>query len=430
MGDLFDPPAEAQVVVGVSELIGQLREVLDGEFGELWVEGEIGSLHVSRPGHVYFDLKDEDGQLRCAMFRRAANGLAFELEDGMLVRARARLDLYAPRGTLQLIVEQLQPAGEGALRIAFERMKQRLLEEGLFAAEHKRALPEWPERIGLVTSLSGAAVHDLVRGLRRRRCLAELLVYDARVQGEQAWREIVRGLHLLDADERVSVIVLARGGGSLEDLWTFNREELVRAVFAARTPVVSAIGHEVDLVLTDLVADARAATPTAAAHLLVPDGEALARRVEELGRSLVLRQRQRISHHAQRLEALRRGLVHPARRLADLGRRLDGASERLAPAVRRGIERRRTALAAGALALRAGIARTRERGGSRLQALAGRLDALSPLGVLQRGYALARRAEDGAILRRVGDAPVGSEIDVRLAQGELRAAVTRHMEES
>ena len=169
------------------------------------------------------------------MFRRAAQGLGFEPEDGMLVRARVRLDLYAERGALQLIVEQLLPAGEGALRIAFVRMKQCLLDEGLFADVHKRALPEWPERIGLVTSLSGAALHDFVRGLRRRRCLAELLVYDARVQGEQAWREIVRGLELLDADERVSVIVLARGGGSLEDLWTFNREELVRAVFAAGT---------------------------------------------------------------------------------------------------------------------------------------------------------------------------------------------------
>jgi exodeoxyribonuclease VII large subunit len=403
---------------------------MDEQFGELWVEGEIGSLHRSSPGHVYFDLKDPDGQLRCALFRRSADRLRFDLAEGMLVRARARLDLYPERGTLQLIVEELAPAGEGALRQAFERMKQRLQDEGLFAAEHKQPLPALPARVGLVTSQQGAALHDFVRGLRRRNAGCSVLLYDARVQGENAWREVVRGLHLLDAQPSVDVIVLARGGGSLEDLWTFNREEVVRAIFALETPVVSAIGHEVDVVLTDLVADARAATPTAAAELVAPDGAVLVRQVDELFRRLVARQRASLAHERQRLEGLRRGLVHPAQRLAELSRRLGDARERLQLAARRDLLDRAATLRALQTALFGATRRLGERGLARLETLSARLDALSPLAVLGRGYALARRSADGVILRDPRDAPVGSDIDVRLAHGALRARVSGQTEES
>ncbi len=276
------PDGDGLPVLGVSELVELLRDTLRDAFGEVRVEGEIASLFRSRPGHLYFDLKDAGALVRAVMFRRDVTGLGFEPQDGMLVQARGRLDVYAERGGLQLILTELRPCGEGALRAAFEKLRAQLAAEGLFDAGHKRPLPFLPRRIGIVTSLAGAVIHDFLRALRRRFPASVVVLFDARVQGEGAWREIVRGLHLLDADPTVEVIVLARGGGSLEDLWNFNREELVRAVFEARTPVVSAIGHETDWVLTDLVADARAATPTAAAALVVPDAAQLLQRVDEL----------------------------------------------------------------------------------------------------------------------------------------------------
>jgi exodeoxyribonuclease VII large subunit len=421
--DLFEP-AEPTDVVGVSELIERLRDTLDQEFGEFWVAGEIGSLFASRPGHVYFDLKDEDGQMRCVVFRRAAQRLSFEPQDGLLVHARVHLDLYPQRGTLQLIVEELKPAGEGALRLAFERLKQSLAAEGLFASEHKQELPVWPRRVGLVTSLQGAAVHDFVRALRARGAGLEIVAVDTRVQGEGAWREVVQGMHRLDAEGAVDVIVVARGGGSLEDLWTFNREEVVRAAFALSTPLVSAIGHEVDVVLLDLVADVRAATPTAAAALVSPDAAGLREQLSGLELRLVRLQRQRLAHEAQRLTALRRGLVHPAQRLAELQRRLVAGDGALRRALGRDLAARRERVGEQGARLRAGASRGGERRDARLRAARGRLEALSPLAVLGRGYALVRRASDGAILRTTREAPVGSELDVRLAEGSLRAAVT------
>lgn len=393
--------ADGLPVLGVAELIERLRDTLGEAFGELYVEGEVAGLFRSRPGHLYFDLKDHGALLRSVMFRFAAGQLGFEPQDGMLVRARARLDLYPERGSLQLVVSELRPRGEGALRAAFEQLRARLTAEGLFDAEHKRPLPFLPRRIGIVTSLAGAAIHDFLRALRRRFPGSEVVVFDARVQGEGAWRELVRGLHLLDRDPTVEVIVLARGGGSLEDLWNFNREELVRAVFEAETPVVSAIGHETDWMLTDLVADARAATPTAAAALVAPDAAQLLQRLDQLELRLSARVRGRLRELGHRLEALRRGLVHPARRLREsalLLRELDAR-------------------------LRVLIARAHERARARLGQAAGRLDALSPLAVLGRGYALAVRESDGAILREPGQAPAGAGILVRLARGELRATV-------
>lgn len=411
-------------VMWVSELLAQLRGLLHAEFGQVWVEGEISSLHRSRVGHVYFDLIDESGQLRCAFFRRAAERAAIDLEDGLHVRLRAAVDIYAERGSLQLIVEEVRPAGEGALRAAFERMKQRLADEGLFDPANKRPLPFMPARIGLVTSIQGAVVHDFVRGLRRRRATAEVVVYDARVQGDTAWREVVRGLHVLDADPTIEVIVLARGGGSMEDLWTFNREELVRAIAEAHTPVVSAIGHEVDVVLTDLVADMRAATPTAAADLVAPDGAELLTRVGEFERRLIRLQRARVQLLLQRVAALSRGLVHPARRLAELRRRLERIDARIFVAARRGLEREQARLARAATRLAPAATRLLERSAAPLRALSGRLDALSPLAVMARGFAIARRESDGAILRGSDEIETGAGIRVLLGKGSLRAQVT------
>jgi exodeoxyribonuclease VII large subunit len=396
-----------QDVFSVSDLLDILRGAMREGFGDVIVEGEIASLFVSRPGHVYFDLKDEHSVLRSVMFRGNAVDLEFEPRDGQLVRVRGRLDVYPERGALQLVAMALAPVGEGGLRAAFEKLRLRLEAEGLFDPEHKRPLPFLPRRIGLVTSLQGAAVHDFLRALRRRFPASDVLVVDARVQGEGAWREIVRGLHLLDANPTVEVIVLSRGGGSLEDLWSFNREELVRAIFEAETPVVSAVGHEVDWTLADFVADARAATPTAAAELVVPDAAQLARRVAELELRLVARMRGRLRELGHRLDALRRGLVHPARRLAEGALRLGELRGRLFAAA----------------------LRSRERAARRLGELAARLDALSPLAVLGRGYSLAFRESDGAILREARQVAPGDAILVRLARGRLRAAVRESRED-
>ena len=365
------------------------------------VEGEIASLYRSRPGHLYFDLKDERAIVRAVMFRGSQLDLEVEPQDGMLVRARGVLDVYWERGTLQLVVSELAPRGEGALRVALERLRAELAAEGLYDAGHKRPLPFQPRRIGLVTSVQGAAIHDFLRALRRRCRSAEVLVYDARVQGEGAWRELVRGLHLLSERPGVDVIVLARGGGSLEDLWNFNREELVRAIFALETPVVSAVGHEVDWTLCDFVADARAATPTAAAELVTPDAAALLQRIAALELRMKGRLRARMRELGHRLESLRRGLVHPSQRLAELRRRLAGLSLRLG----------------------VGVQRVHERGAARLAGLAGRLDALSPLAVLGRGYTLAFREADGRILREPAEVSAGDAILLRLARGRIRATV-------
>ncbi len=370
------PEVTASDVIGVSDLVALLRETFEDAFSDLWVEGEVGSLHRSRPGHLYFDLKDEAAQLRCAMFRGAASRLEFELEDGMRIRVHAKVDLYPERGSLQLIVSRVQAAGEGALRLAFERLKARLAEEGLFDPAHKQAIPEEPRRIGLVTSLQGAAVHDFLRALKVRQADADVLAVDARVQGEEAWREIVRGLHLLDAQPEVDVIVLTRGGGSLEDLWTFNREEVVRCLFELQTPVISAIGHEVDFVLTDAVADMRAPTPTAAAALVAPDGAALHQRLLALGERLQRAQHARLRDARQRLAVLRVGLAQPAR------------------------------------AFRA-----------QLNTLSAKLNALSPLAVMGRGFSIASRESDGQVLQSATDVSVGDEVGIRLLRGRLRTAV-------
>jgi exodeoxyribonuclease VII large subunit len=387
--------------LAVSEVVARLRKRLELEFAALRVAGEIGSLHRSRLGHWYFDLKDEGAQLRAVLFRATAARLPFEPEEGMAVVASGRLDVFEERGILQLIVDALEPRGEGALRAAFEQLRRRLDAEGLFDPTRKRKLPFFPARVGLVTSSGGAALHDFLRGLRRRGASLEVVLYDARVQGELAWREVVRGLHLLDADPSIDLVVLARGGGSLEDLWTFNREEVVRAVFEASHPVVSAIGHETDVVLTDLVADARAATPTAAAELIAPDVHALRARTGELRTRLVARIAGSLRTLELRLEALRRGLVHPVQRLVVAETRLAHLHARLASAAAVGLSRREAALAAAGA----------------------RLDALSPLGVLGRGYGIARRRADGRILRASSEVARGEGIRVDLARGALHATV-------
>ncbi len=388
----------------VSELAGGLRELLEEEVGRVFVVGEISNLRRAPSGHCYFTLKDDQAQLRAAMFRNTAVRLPFDPEDGLEVVVEAEVTLYAARGDLQLIVRQMEPRGQGALQLAFEQLRARLEAEGLFDPARKRALPLWPRRVGVVTSPSGAALHDVIQVSGRRMPGIPLLIAGTRVQGDGAEEEIAAALAALGRVPDVDVILLVRGGGSLEDLRPFNTERVARAILATRVPVVAGVGHEVDVSIADLAADARAPTPSAAAALALPDRGAFQDRLRALQRHLTAAAGAQLARAGRRLEQLTGALrTHaPGARLAAWRARLETLS--------RALEREGTR----ALALR------REQ----LAALAAQLDALSPLAVLGRGFALARRP-DGTVLRRAADLAPGDAFTLRLAEGELDATVTK-----
>jgi exodeoxyribonuclease VII large subunit len=388
----------------VSELVGGLRELLEEEVGRVLVVGEISNLRRAPSGHCYFTLKDDHAQLRAALFRSSAVRLPFDPEDGLEVIVEAELTVYAPRGDLQLVVRQMEPRGQGALQLAFAQLRARLEAEGLFDAASKRALPACPRRVGIVTSPSGAALRDVIEVSGRRMPGIPLLIAPARVQGDGAEHELAAALAALGQVADVDVILLVRGGGSLEDLRAFNTERVARAIRAARVPVVAGVGHEIDVSIADLAADARAPTPSAAAELVLPDRRAW---------------RERARLVARRLARAAAG------RVALAGRRLDRLAGRLrahAPAARLAARRARLATLARALEREGAhaIALRRER----LAALAARLDALSPLAVLGRGYAIARRPS-GEVLRRAAEVAPGDPFTLRLGEGELDASVVR-----
>jgi exodeoxyribonuclease VII large subunit len=432
----------------VSEVLAGLRGLIEERVGRLWICGEISNLHRARSGHVYFTLVDGEGQLRAALFRGSARGLLFDPENGMEVLAYGELTVYEARGELQLVVRQLEPRGDGALRLAIEQLRARLADEGLFAAERKRALPELPARIGVVTSPLAAALRDVLEVSGRRFPSVPILISPTRVQGLGADEEIARAIERIGGVPGVDVVLVVRGGGSLEDLMAFNSERVVRAIAACPVPVVAGVGHEVDVTLADLAADLRAPTPSAAAELVLPERAELAARIGALRARLAraiarssARPRDRLAHLAAVVRA-----HAPDRRLEAARQRLAAAQRALARAIaarlaeRRGaFERRVEALRAqmpaarvGALAQRcaseharlvAALARRIERAQQRLAQAAGRLDSLSPLAVLQRGYAIARRAQDGRVVRELADAPIGARLRLRVARAELEVDV-------
>lgn len=436
-----DPLQKARDVLTPSQLNALARDLLEGAFPLIWVEGELSG--VSRPasGHVYFTLKDARAQVRCALFKPKSTWLKFRPVDGMRVMARARLTVYEARGDYQLIVEHMEEAGEGALLRAFEALKARLQAEGLFAQERKRALPRFVARLGIVTSPTGAAIRDVLSILRRRFPLLEVEILPVQVQGDGAAAQIVRMLERADASGRYDVLLLTRGGGSLEDLWSFNDEALARAVFAAQTPVVSAVGHEIDVSIADFVADLRAATPSAAAELLTPDRDALhallARRRQQLAQVL----RRSREHAAFRVDQLqqRMQLQHPAARLQRGGERLLALRVRLHREMERSTERRdeRTARIAARLQnqhpharltqLRERIARRREqqqtltvraleRRRQKLVELGRALNAVSPLATLERGYVIVLD-DAGDVVRRAAALSPGQRVQARWVDG-------------
>ena len=410
---MSESPAErtgARRFYRVSELLGGLNVLLEERVGRVWVVGEVVDLHRASSGHRYFSLKDESGRIRAALFRRAAERIPFEIEDGLEVVAYADVGIYAARGELQLVVHKLEPRGRGALQLAFEQLRARLAEEGLFDAERKQGLPRFPSRVGVVTSPTSAAVRDVIEVSGRRLPGTPLLISPTRVQGEGAEHEIANALDRVASQPGIEVILLVRGGGSLEDLWAFNSEAVARAIERCPLPVVSGVGHETDLTIADLVADVRAPTPSAAMELALPDRSEVAAVLMRDGRRLVTAVRSRLARSRQHL-----GRTQAALRL-------------LSPLARLVSQRRR--LEAAAAALQRGVAVQGERRRSALVRLAGQLDSLSPLAVLGRGYALATRERDGGIVRRAGEVEVGERIDLKLAQGGLSARVEDRREEA
>jgi exodeoxyribonuclease VII large subunit len=436
-------------VLTVTQLARRLREVLDGAFRPAWVAGELSNVRRAASGHVYFTLKDQQSQLAAVMYRSAAQVLAFNPADGMEVVVLARPSLYLDRGSLQLYVDAMEPRGLGALQLAFEQLKERLAAEGLFAVERKRALPRFPRAVGIVTALDGAAVHDMRTVLRRRWPAARVVIRPVRVQGRVAAPEIAAAIQDLGCAGAVDVMIVGRGGGSLEDLWAFNEEAVVRAIAAAPVPVVSAVGHEVDYTLADFVADARAPTPTAAAALVVPDQAEIAAGLDRAADAMRTALGRRVGTARERLGELERGLGEPRRRLRDVAQRLD----ELLVAARRGLARRtawdRRELATLAARLERGgpaaqLARGRERlraAGERLglaltsrlrharAALAestSKLEALSPLACLARGYAIVRRGDAaGPVVTDATVLTVGDPVALRFAHGRAWGRIER-----
>ncbi len=392
-------------ILSVGQLIAGLQGLLEQRVGRVWVVGEISNLHRAGSGHVYFSLKDEAGQMRAALFRANASRVRFDLEEGLEVVAEAEVSIYAARGDLQLIVRQLEPRGVGALQLAFDQLRQRLQAAGLFDADRKRAIPQFPRRLGVVTSPTSAAVRDVLKVASRRFPATPILISPTLVQGEEAPEQIAAAIRSLASARDLDVILVVRGGGSLEDLWAFNTEVVAHAIANSPIPIVAGIGHETDLTIADLVADLRAPTPSAAAMQVLPDRTALASLVGRDVRRLGVAMGQEIDRHRARVEALREVLRarSPHARVALARTRQARARVAGETAIRRLVEGRRR----------------------RFSELAARLDALSPLAVLGRGYGLVRRLADGRIVRRPADVALDDALELRLAEGSIGARVTR-----
>ncbi|HEX8492372.1 MAG TPA: exodeoxyribonuclease VII large subunit [Pyrinomonadaceae bacterium] len=446
--------------LSVSELTMQVRGALESRFASVWVEGEISNFKQAASGHWYFTIKDEGAQLRASCFRGINARIRFRPSDGLQVRARGRLTVYEPRGDYEMIVEALDPVGAGALRVAFEQMRDRLAAEGLFAEELKRPLPLFPRRVGIVTSATGAAIRDILHVISRRTRTVDILLAPVRVQGEGAGIEIARGVELLNEfheravteghdDLRVDVIIVGRGGGSAEDLWAFNDERLARAIRASAIPIISAVGHETDFTIADFAADLRAPTPSAAAEIVAAREDEMADAVHDLTRDLVQSIRFQLMEKRARVQdaAMSQGFDDVRDRLRSAVGIVDGATHRLETLITRAAQKARrraesisyrlqpARLGSRVLAAQARfkvacaerdaamVARL-EDARARLAVTVASLDALSPLAVLQRGYALAQD-EEGRLLRDASAVQAGAAIHLRLARGALLARVEK-----
>jgi exodeoxyribonuclease VII large subunit len=462
MSDLFDlpfeedetpepePPPPARRVFTVTDLTIKIRDLLETELFEVWVEGELSNCRIWNTGHLYFTLKDDRSQLRGLMFKTALRYLKFKPTDGTRVVARGKISVYEPKGEYQLVCEHLEPQGLGALQLAFEQLKKRLQREGLFDAARKRALPALPRKIGIVTSLDGAAIRDIIKVLRRRYANAHLVICPARVQGEDAAPDIARALRQVARVPGVDVVIVGRGGGSIEDLWAFNEEMVARAISRVPVPVISAVGHETDVTIADFVADVRAPTPSASAELVVARKDEFCSRIDRLRDRLHASARSRIQDLSRRVHVIggRPAFAGYPGRLAMRGRHVAELSHALARLLRASVgagarrlqqlERRlsamdvgrrlatmRTRLVAADGRLKSAAMRRQDRAAAQLRAFAGRLDVLSPLAVLARGYAVAWNADKTRVLRDAAGVAPDDRIRVTLSRGEIEAKVTK-----
>jgi exodeoxyribonuclease VII large subunit len=447
-GDSLKLPFEERRILSVSALNREARQLVESGLGVVWVEGEISNLARPSSGHLYWSLKDAQAQVRCAMFRMSARGLGFELANGRQVLVRARASVYEARGEYQLVVEYVEEAGEGALRRRFEELKRKLAAEGLFDATRKILIPKLPRRIGVITSPTGAALRDVLIALRRRFPATAVLVYPTAVQGAGAAEEIARTLALADKRADCDVLILTRGGGSLEDLWSFNEEVVARAIAAVNLPIIVGVGHEIDFTIADFVADLRAPTPSQAAELAVPDQLEWRTRFTLIEQRLAQNAQRRLTTDLRHLATLEHRLArcHPGVQLREGAQRLDELEARLKRGIERRIEQRKIRLArlTAAVAhtspahrltvarerwrtvqgdLRRALLRRVELTQQRLKLADRALHSLSPLATLQRGYAIV--AAGGKVLTDAGKTRPGAELDVRLARGGLTVTVAK-----
>ena len=436
-------------IMTVSELTGKIRDLLAKNFTDITVQGEISNCREAQSGHIYFTLKDDRAQVRCVFFKQQQRGIKFRPEDGLQMSIRGSISVYETRGEYQIYVENLEPIGLGALQLAFEQLKKRLQAEGLFNPARKKPLPLLPSRIGIITSPRGAAVRDVVRILTRRFPNVHLAVYPVRVQGEGSAEEIVKALKFFNAKKMVDVLILARGGGSLEDLWAFNEEIVARAIFASEIPVISGIGHETDFTIADFVADLRASTPSAAAELVVQTRAEFDKHIAELRETLAGLVRYRLLELSRRVHELsaRRGFRRPLDLLRQQRQRADEMTSRLALGLRARLEQSRKRFTAAHLRIASfdfrvkisafrlrlerrsadlGVRAERllRKKRDRLEKLALQLQERSPLRVLERGYAIATDAA-GNLLRSAENVALGDTVAIQLHRGKLSTEVKR-----
>jgi exodeoxyribonuclease VII large subunit len=442
--------SHTEEIYTVSGLNREIRFLLEGSFPALWVEGEISNFAAPNSGHWYFCIKDSAAQIRCALFRPQNRHLTFIPKDGMHVMLKARVSLYEGRGDFQLLVEHLEEIGEGKLRQEFEALKKRLLAAGLFDTAHKKPFPVFPNTIGIITSATGAALHDILSALKRRYTTAAVIIYPTLVQGEMAATEIVKAIQTANRRKECDALILARGGGSLEDLWPFNEERVALAIYQSDLPIVSGVGHEVDITIADFVADLRAATPTAAAELITPDKNDLLGTLSAAEKQLLRLTKQKLQQVQQQINWAQKHLQqqHPKHRLAEQTQQLDFYELTLVRLQMEKINERRTTLyklhtrlqnctplpAMQRLLqqlhyeqqkLQNSMQQAVLRPQQRLANLAAKLDALSPLATLQRGFSIAVRCENQTILRNAQEILQGEKIQLRLAKGSLECTVDK-----
>jgi len=445
---LYDDNKPADAVYSVSQLNGEAKALLESNFPSIWVEGEISNFARPSSGHIYFSLKDDRAQVRCAMFRGNNQRLKFSPEHGMLVKVRARVSLYPGRGDFQLIVDSMEEAGAGALQQAYERLKQKLHAEGLFDTEHKQEWPEIPQQIGVITSPTGAALHDILSVLKRRFPLAQVIVYPTPVQGQGSGEKIAKAIYTAAQRDECDVLIVSRGGGSLEDLWSFNEETVARAIFNCHIPLISGVGHEVDFTIADFVADARAPTPSAAAELITPDQTTMLQQLKLSEQSLLSETKNLLQTKQQHLDWLEGRLTqrHPGQwlnlqqqRLSELKLRLTRGqqniqryfNQRVIALKKRATQQNpttqihhlRTQQQSLSSRLQLACQQQLKSATQRFQHASHNLDTVSPLATLGRGYAIVSKAGSSDVISDANTVKPGNEIDARLHKGKLRCKI-------